>query len=122
MSLADDTLELFEEMQQEEGVVVSLTRGATTLEGITVVLARTDGQAVTSRESIITSDSQDILIAASNYSELAEPQDGDQFCFSDENGSSVTAEARPPNEGQKCFYRWRGGSVFRVRCKVIIRS
>lgn len=101
------------------GIPASVTRGATTITP-SVVLASTDLEAITIREATISAGLQDILVRMSDYT-LGEPADGDQFTYEDA-GQTVIAEARPPNESQTCFNRWRGGAVFVVHCKVISRT
>ncbi len=122
MTLAADALEMFNDTQDEEGVTASIARpGGATLTGVTVVLARSDATALTTREAVVTSDTQDIFVEASDYGALTEPADGDIFSYT-QNSQTVTAEARPPSGSDKCFYRWYGGSVFRVHCKVTSRT
>lgn len=108
----------FRRLKLTEGVSATLTRGAVTTTP-TIVLGRTDSQALTNREATFSADSQDILVEAAEY--IGEPQDGDSIAW-DEEGQLVTAEARPPTGTERCFSRWKGGQVYRVHCKVISRE
>lgn len=115
--------ELFEELQDEEGILCSIVRTGVGTIVPKVVLGRTDSEAVSTREAVVSTDKQDVLVKAADYGALGEPADGDQITYTEaETGQLITLEARPPSNTEKCFYRWHGGPVFRIHCKVTGRE
>lgn len=89
---------------------------------IKIVLARVDSEAIASREVVYVAGRQDILVAVEDYHPTGrDPQEGDKFVYQ-EGFIKITAEARPPSQSEACFYRWYGGSVFRIHCKVVKRE
>lgn len=114
----------FNTLKALEGVVATIARGADATEPTTVVLGRVDSQATTTREATYTANAQDILILDSDYrptGQPSEPQDGDVITLT-QRGFVITLEARPPDENQACFQRWKGGAVFRVHTKIQSRE
>lgn len=119
--LAASELRHFKRLQRRCGIVATIKRGDQTINDVAIVLAATNTTAVTTRQSQYSADTQELLIEAADYAQLGEPADADRFTYQ-EAGQQVTAEARSEGDSVPCFTRWRGGMVFRVRCKIRERS
>jgi hypothetical protein len=123
MSLLDSALIVFTTLQATNGIPAVVSRNGQSCSPI-VVLGRTDGTAVTNREATYAEDSQDVLIAASDYQPTGaptSPKDADQITYSD-GSSNIVLEARPSGGSTQCFVRWRGGAVYRGHTKIVSRT
>ncbi|MBS0207229.1 MAG: hypothetical protein JSS49_30500 [Planctomycetes bacterium] len=123
MTLATAVLSHFRRLKRSNGISATVQRGEGDPVPVTIVLGATDSTTLTTRESYVSADMQDILIEVADYKPTggvaSDPEDGDVFTY-DEAGQTLTVELQaPPN--QKCFVRWRGGEVFVLHGKVLNR-
>lgn len=119
--LASASLMQFNRLKSTCGTECTITRGEVSISP-TIVLAGVDSVALSNRESAFLSGTQAVLVASSDYGDLVEPESGDIIVYTDENGDTVTAEARPASGQDVCFKRWNGSQVFRIDCKIVSRE
>lgn len=115
---------LFGTLQSNDPTPATIARGGSNCSA-TIVLARTDATALTTREAVIEADAQDFLILTADYKPTGaatNPQDADTITYVSPAGKTVVAEVRPPSESAQCYNAWRGDEVLRVHTKITSRT
>ena len=105
------------------GKCAVITRGKSRGEA-TILLARSDSEAVSSRETRVEADTQDVIVAVAEYlpkSVFGPPQLGDQISVQ-AGAYRLTLEVRPPSTSEQAATQDESRLYWRIHTKIVKRE